>query len=172
MKKSILALSLLLSLFIVSCSSDDNGEPEIPETPQNKQHAVNLTVDIGSESVDGNLLFGNLSKVITEPRTGSDKLGYKGLIVYCKRTSEGLNESYSLTAFDLACPYCWDGTILSSTGNPDNSYECKVCGLYTFINKGSGFFPNHENHDPLIVYLTQYKVTKTSVLTFEINNPE
>lgn len=162
MKKICLLLFSILCLS--ACSDGEDTTP--PEIVKNEAYPVHLSLNTNSGGSDAILSIGmDISKVITEPRLSTDTLGYKGILMYS--TKEG-----KLSAYDIACPYCWNGNLLTTTGNPDNSYECKVCGFYTFLTSGGGYFPNDKkNQNPDYVYLVKYKVTKLDKGLYLITNP-
>lgn len=161
MKK--ISLLLFSILCLSACSDGEDTTP--PEIAKNEAYPVHLSLNTNSGGSDAILSIGiELDKVITVPRVATDTLGYKGILMYS--TKEG-----QLSAFDLACPYCWNGNILTATGDPNSSYECKVCGFYTFLRKGGGFFPDIKDHDPLGVDLVKYKVTKLDKGIYLVTNP-
>lgn len=160
MKKQTLLFSLVSFFFLLSCSSDDN-DPTEPETSKNKQYSVNLTVNMAPGSEDADLAFRDISKVISKPRSETDRLGYKGLIVYCDKDRH-------ITVYDLACPNCWDGNMLTKMSTPDNRYECKNCGLKGFAVSGFGTFDNKDG----LVRFVKYDVTKIDTYKFDVTNPK
>lgn len=160
MKKNLLFFFTLL--FFYACSDDENLTPELQQ--KSETYPVHLILNTDFSQLDGILSISNTTKIVSEPRVITDTLGYKGILLYS-------NADRELSAFDIACPYCWNGNILTKTGDPDNSFECKVCGFYTFLNSGGGSFPNHQNHDPLYVYLVKYKVTKIDKRIYLVTNP-
>lgn len=166
MRSYLLFTTMLFALVLQSCSSD-NDESDVPKgTNQNKEYPVSITINMNSGKSDGELLFGRVSKIITEPRTISDKLGNKGLIVYSDNDSK-------VTVFDLACPNCWNGTILSKVVmKPAYRYECKVCGLDANLDYGRGFIRNDKGEMIKSTPLVQYEVTSKEIRVFDISNPK
>lgn len=159
MKKLTLTLSLISSLFLFSCSSDDDGTDSPLVIAKNKQYPVNFTLNIEYGSKDGILGTGDISKVIFEPRTQMDKLGNKGLIVYS-------DKNLNIAVYDLACPNCWNGNILTSSGIW-NGYQCNTCRFFGFIDNGFGQVNHAEK-----VYMVKYAVFQKDKYLFEISNPK
>lgn len=156
---------ILFSLLLLSgCSdSDDDTKPKLID--KNEEFPVHLSLNLKSGGEDGVLSVKNTTKIFTEPRLTTDTLGYRGILMYNNKDSQ-------LAAFDMACPYCWNGNILTTTGDPNSSYECKVCGFYTFLTSGGGYFPDDKkNQKPDYVYLVKYKVTKLDKGLYLVTNP-
>jgi hypothetical protein len=165
MKKYSLFILSVITLALGACSSDsdDDTTPKVPS--KNQQYPVNLNVNIQSGEVDGGLLFGDISKVVSEPRVETDRLGYKGLILYC-------DDNRDITVFDLACPNCWNGNILTKVSNPTNDYECNVCGLEADVEYERGYLKDENGKIKSSMDLVKYKVTKIDVFRFDVTNPE
>lgn len=155
--KKLLFVFLSILFINTGCSSDD--DPKEPVIPKNEQFSVHLNINRGISKPDAILSTNNTVKEITEPRIETDTLGFKGILMY--------NNKSGLFAYDLACPNCWNGNILTRVGTPDNRYECKICGLNTNPENGFGTIEAKEG----IVYLTKYKLTKIAADIFLVTNP-
>lgn len=158
--KKLLFLSFL-SIAFLSCSSSDDGTPVDNGPEKNTLYPVHLTLDTKVGGVDTALGNKDRQKAITEPRTETDKLGYKGIILYS-------DNDHMVHAYDLACPNCWNGNVLAKVNNPTTDYYCKACGLRTALKYGFGSFANDKDK---VIYLVKYKVTKTDIYSFEVANP-
>lgn len=161
MKKIYLILFSLLVLGACSDSDDDTK----PSINKNEEYPVHLSLNLNSGGEDGILSINmNTSKVFTDPRIITDTLGYKGIVIYS--TKEG-----QLSAFDLACPYCWNGNVLTEIREYSNDFECKVCGLDADLGYGKGYFWNESGKISKSLDLVKYKVTKLDKGLYLVTNP-
>lgn len=155
---------ILFSLLLLGACSDSDEDSKPKPVDKNEEFPVHLSLNLTSGGEDGILSINmNTTKVFTEPRITTDTLGYKGIVMYS--TKEG-----QLSAFDLACPYCWNGNILTQT-NIAYSYECKVCGLDADLGYGKGYFWNESGKISKSVDLVKYKVTKLETGIYLVTNP-
>ena len=149
---------ILFSLLLLGACSDSEDDTKPTPIDKNEEYPVHLSLNkkLGPMS--------NRTKIFTEPNTESDILGYKGILIY--NNKDGL-----ISAFDLACPYCWNGNILTDTGKFINEFECKICGLDADLDYGKGYFWNESGNITKSLDLIKYKVTRLDTWNYLITNP-
>lgn len=158
MRKFVFAFAILASILITACSSDNNDD----SINKNKQYPVSYNLNTEQE---GFLYNGYRSLIIDSIKTNTDKLGYKGLLIYTDKNGNP-------TAFDLACPNCWNGNILTKRNTPTDDYDCLVCGLNASLSYGRGYFRDDKGNITKSMDLVKYEVTKKAVYEYEISNPK
>lgn len=164
MKKQSALFFIILCLLFAACSSDDDKDE--PKLAKNQQYPVSLTIT-RSDSIVG---YSGRSKVITQPRESTDKLGYKGVIIYYDFIMPG-EISANLYAYELACPNCWNGNILTRVGH-SLEYSCNICGLETGFTTGNGYFYDKNGKITNSMPLVAYEVTKIGDHLYNVTNPK
>lgn len=159
--KKLLFVFLSILFINTGCSSDD--DPTEPVIPKNEQFPVHLNINRGISKPDAILSTNNTVKEITEPRIETETLGFKGILMY--------NNKSGLFAYDLACPNCWNGNVLTRVGTPDNRYECKICGLDADLEIGRGYLWYENGKISKSLDLIKYKLTKLAADIFLVTNP-
>ncbi len=153
MKRFLLIITLFI--FIVTCE-DDSPRMTIPYAP------VNFTVDLNG--YDYTLKEAMSYKIFTEPRLGTDRLGYAGLLVVGDATGS------TIYAYDLCCPYEDDKNI-RVTPRLDGKAQCPECNsLFITMFGYSGFGLGTSEEGPSTEPLQSYRVISLQPDVYRITN--
>jgi hypothetical protein len=120
-------LTLLVAVFLFFSCEKELISP-IPSAP------VNIQLDLDFQDID--LVAPLATKSITQPRIGSDRLGFGGILVINGYSDNGAIKLY---AYDLACPVEVDRNIKIKV-IPDNTgkAKCTKCGAVYNLAYGTG----------------------------------
>jgi hypothetical protein len=121
--------------------------------------SVYLTIDLSLQ--DAGLIPALATKTFTQPRTGTDRIGFGGVLVINGYSANGATTLY---AYDLACPVEADRNVKVV---PDNigKAKCPECGAVYNTAYGTGA-PESVSKYPL----KSYAVRKIGEKKYEIVN--
>jgi len=123
--KKILLFTFFLSIGLQSCEEEIYSS--IPNYP------VNITLDL--DFGDNELVAALATKSITQPRKGTDKLGYGGILVINGLSLNG--DIVNLYAYDLTCPVEVDRNIKIIPDEVGKA-RCPHCKAVYDISSGYG----------------------------------